>query len=235
MPDLNLQEDEGAQENVEGSMDVSSEGEGVETTQESAEGKGGLVKIIIIVAGILILGGGGVFLLNSLGIVKIWGKKAQPTVVQMEESDPSEEANQEQTGATQLDTTQPQPIETPAIEEPKTVVTKPEAKAATKAPPKKEAPVKTMPPAVGTKLGEMKGEFTIQVSAWRNKETAEEMVNRLSEAGYAVYLEERSYKGGTWFTVRIGRYGSRKDAQAAVESFAEELRSRYWIDRASNK
>jgi cell division septation protein DedD len=81
------------------------------------------------------------------------------------------------------------------------------------------------------KLGEMKGEYTIQVSAWRDKSIADEMVKRLAEAGYPAYVEERPYKDGSWFTVRIGRYSSRKDAQEAVQNFADEIKSSYWIDK----
>jgi septal ring-binding cell division protein DamX len=93
-----------------------------------------------------------------------------------------------------------------------------------------------MPVSTGApKLGEMKGEYTLQVSAWRDKETADEMVKRLEEAGYPAFVEERPYKDGTWFTVRVGRYGSRKDAQLAVESFALELKSSYWIDRVKSR
>jgi cell division septation protein DedD len=92
---------------------------------------------------------------------------------------------------------------------------------------------KEMPaPALSGNLQEMKGEYTIQVSAWRDKEIAQEIVKRLEVAGYPAFAEDRAYKDGTWYTVRVGRYASRKDAEMAVQSFAEELKSSYWIDRA---
>ena len=95
---------------------------------------------------------------------------------------------------------------------------------------------KEMPaPALSGNLQEMKGEYTIQVSAWRDKEIAQEIVRRLEEAGYPAFAEDRAYKDGTWYTVRVGRYASRKDAEMAVQSFAEELRSSYWIDKAKAK
>jgi cell division protein FtsN len=224
MPDLNLQEDEGALQNPEGSPEGS--GEMMEVTEEAEapkESKGGLLKVLIIVGGVLVIGGGGVFLLNKLGIVKLWGAKA-PTVTEIQESTYPESAPQE---AGAVDTAQPQMIETPALEEP--------AKAATEGAAKPTRPAETSKAAslaaAGTKLTEMKGEYTVQVSAWRSKETAQEMVTRLADAGYPAYVGERSYKDGTWYTVRIGRYPSRKEAQLAVENFGEELKANHWIDR----
>jgi cell division septation protein DedD len=101
---------------------------------------------------------------------------------------------------------------------------------------KPQQPVKEMPaPAPSGKLLEMKGEYTIQVSAWRDKEMAEEIVKRLGNAGYPAFQEERAYKNGTWYTVRVGRYASRKDAEMAVQSFAEEIKTNYWVDKAKAK
>jgi len=84
---------------------------------------------------------------------------------------------------------------------------------------------------VSSKLGEMTGNYTIQVSAWRDKSTAETYVKRLEEAGYPAFVEQRSVKDGSWYTVRIGRYSSIKEAKKAVDSFAYELKANYWIDR----
>ena len=121
-------------------------------------------------------------------------------------------------------------IETPPVDE-KGKSASSQKKGGEKAIPKtggKEMPA----PALSGKLQEMKGEYTIQVSAWRDKEIAQEIVKRLEEAGYPAFAEDRAYKDGTWYTVRVGRYASRKDAEMAVQSFAEELRSSYWIDKA---
>jgi cell division septation protein DedD len=96
--------------------------------------------------------------------------------------------------------------------------------------------MKAMPaPASSGNLQEMKGEYTIQVSAWRDKEIAGEIMKRLADAGYPAFVEDREFKGGTWYTVRVGRYASRKDAESAVQNFAEELKSNYWIDKARAK
>ncbi|MCX6133787.1 MAG: SPOR domain-containing protein [Ignavibacteriales bacterium] len=233
MPDLNLQ-DEGPLDNLE---DSTGHAEETGVTDEETAKKGGATTIILVVLAVLIVGGGGAFLLNKLGVINLFGKKkAAPAVVQLQE-----QAGAEQTeAATQpADAGQTPMIETPPVDQKGAPAAKKEgekagAKKATKEKPLQ--PVKEMPsPASGGKLGEMKGEFTIQVSAWRDKEIAHEIVKRLEDAGYPAFQEERAYKDGTWFTVRVGRYASRKDAQSAVQNFAEELKTSYWIDRTQAK
>ncbi|MBI3585969.1 MAG: SPOR domain-containing protein [Ignavibacteriales bacterium] len=233
MPDLNFSEDE-HEEDSESTELLSDESE--EELEEEKKG-GGLVKVLIVIFAFLIVGGGAAFLLNKLGIVKLWGKKQPaPTVVEYNEAAPEQEQAVEK-----KDTAQTQMIETPAIDTPKKKTpakgeAKSESKPVAKSEKKPAQPIKQMQmPAVPSsgKLGEMKGEYTVQVFALKNKISAESMVQKLSEAGYPAYMEERMYKDGPWYTVRIGHYPSRKDAQTAVESFAEELKSRYWIDRVN--
>ena len=224
MPDLNLQDEEGSLDNLE-----SSGGEEAAPTEEEGEAKpkSSALMVIIVVLAVLIVGAGGVYLLNRLGVIKLWGKKAAPDVVQIQQ----EPTSVEQQAGTAQDTTGVSMIETPPLGDTK----KPSGKT-TKTAVKPSQPANEMPVSTGApKLGEMKGEYTLQVSAWRDKETADEMVKRLEEAGYPAFVEERPYKDGTWFTVRVGRYGSRKDAQLAVESFALELKSSYWIDRVKSR
>jgi septal ring-binding cell division protein DamX len=82
-----------------------------------------------------------------------------------------------------------------------------------------------------SKLSEMSGEFTIQVIAYREKKSAEETAKNLEISGYPSFVEKIPMKGGEWYTVRIGRYASRDEAKRAVESFAEQLRAHYVIDK----
>ena len=193
--------------------------------------------VIIAVLAVLIVGGGGAFLLNKLGVIHIFGKKKPaPSVVQLQE----QPASQTEATTQPSDAGQTQMIETPPVDQKGGAIE--EKKKAEKGVPKKvtkekpQQPAKEMPtPTSSGKLQEMKGEYTIQVSAWRDKEMAQEIVKRLEDAGYPAFQEERAYKDGTWYTVRVGRYASRKEAQMAVQSFAEELKSSYWIDRAKAK
>ncbi|MEX0737558.1 MAG: SPOR domain-containing protein [Bacteroidota bacterium] len=230
MPDLNLQDDEGTQENPEGSGEH--DGEMTETApseEAQEENGGGMMKILIIIAGILILGGGTVFLLNSLGVIKLWGGAPETTVMEYEEPAPAETTEGQQPDAVD-ESAQTKMVETPALDEKQT------AKPAGSTAAKSQFPAQSMPaPAGSGKLSEMHGEYTVQVSAWREEGTAKELVQRLEEAGYPAFVESRPYADGSWYTVRIGRYGSRKDAQLAVASFAEELQSNHWIDKVRNR
>ena len=86
-----------------------------------------------------------------------------------------------------------------------------------------------------SKLSEMKGEFTIQVIAYREKSKANETAKNLEFSGYPSFVEKIPMKGGDWYTVRIGRYTSRVEAKKAVQSFAEQLQSHYVIDKVRQK
>jgi cell division protein FtsN len=86
-----------------------------------------------------------------------------------------------------------------------------------------------------SKLGEMKGEFTVQVIAYREKSRAEETAKNLEFSGYPSFVERIPMKGGDWYTVRIGRYSSRDEAKKAVLSFGEQLQANYVIDKVRLK
>ena len=224
MPDLNLQ-DEGSSENLEGSGEHSEETTMLE--EGTVKKRGGFAAIIIAVVVVLVVGGGGAFLLNKLGVIHIFGgKKAAPAVVQLQD----QQAPQTETATQGAGAGQPQMIETPPVGE--------KGKAASSAKKSGEKAIaktarKEMPaPALSGKIQEMKGEYTIQVSAWRDKEVAQKIVKRLVDAGYPAIAEDRAYKDATWYTVRVGRYASRKDAKMAVQSLPEELKSSCWIDKA---
>ena len=229
MPDLNLQE-EGSLENLENTGALGD----VVSTEETPEKKGGGMGMIIVVILVIALLGGGAFVLNKLGVVHLWGKKPAPAVVQLPEQQPAE-----QTTAQTTESSQTQMIETPLVDEKAKAPAskKGEGKASTKptVKPAEKPAVKEMPPPATANVGDMKGEFTVQVSAWRDKGIAQEMVKRLGDAGYPAFVEDREYKGGTWYTVRVGHYASRKEAESAVQNFGEELKTNYWIDKAKAK
>ena len=221
MPDLNLQDEEGSLENLENLEEGEAPAEG--SGEGRKGGKGAMILIVLLA--VLIVGAGAVYLLNRFGIIKVFGKKAPPQVVQLQEPTPA--APQTAAG----DTTATKMIETPPLQSKAKAAAPALGKPSPAATQAKQMPASTAAP----KLGEMSGEYTIQVSAWRDKSIADEMVKRLTEAGYPAYVEERAYKDGSWFTVRIGRYSSRKDAQEAVQNFAEEIKSSYWIDKVRSR
>ncbi len=237
MPDLNLNEGETEETSPE------------PTPSKKAKGGSALPTVLVAVVVVIILGAG-VFMLNKLGIVKLWGKK-QPVVATVEETPPAlpESTAQRPTTQPQMstaakDTGEPTFLQTPGVE---TTPTPEASKSAEKkeskmdvgrgkkaeAPVKKESPPPR--PSVTSSVSEMKGAYTVQVSAWRDKATAETMVQRLEEAGYPAFVEDLERKDGTWYAVRIGRYPSVSEARKAVENFALELKSHYVIDKVKIK
>ncbi|HLA68292.1 MAG TPA: SPOR domain-containing protein [Bacteroidota bacterium] len=216
MPNVNLIEEEGG---GEGAM------EPIAAPMRKGGGGGGGSKVLLIVI-ILVVVGGGVFALNKFGIIKLWGKKPQPVVVaQIPEEQFTAEQYADTTALT--DTSGVSFVETPPLTEQK----EPEMTSGLVLDRGGKRTALSGSAPVSSKLGEMTGNYTIQVSAWRDKSTAETYVKRLEEAGYPAFVEQRSVKDGSWYTVRIGRYSSIKEAKKAVDSFAYELKANYWIDR----
>lgn len=218
MPNVNLIEEEGGEE---GSMQP------VATPVRRGGGGGGSKVVLVLI--IVVVLAGGVFALNKFGIVKLWGKKQPTMITQIQEPVVEEPMYAEaDTMAMMEDTAGVSFVETPPLTEPQyesSLVT-----GGGKTVPMGSAKV-TMPTETSTKLAGMHGNYTIQVSAWRNADTARKYVQRLEQAGYPAYVEQRTMKDGSWYAVRIGRYGSMKEARTAVETFAYEIKRNYWIDR----
>jgi cell division protein FtsN len=65
------------------------------------------------------------------------------------------------------------------------------------------------------------GKFTVQVASYREKEDARELADRLTRKGYQAFVAEAELPGkGAWYRVRVGRFGTRKEAA----SFGERLK-----------
>jgi septal ring-binding cell division protein DamX len=227
MPDLNLIDESGFEESPAAAAP--------QPRKRSSGGGGGktmlFVILLVIVAAVV------VYFLNSRGIIKLWGKKAPP-VAQVEEQFPQEPtaeelALQEQAAKAQqqVDTNEVALLETPPVEE----VEPKEAEAKAGSAKKAKAGEIDEESAALAKLSEMKGEFTVQVVAYREKKKAEEMSHRLEFSGYPSFVERVPMKGGDWYTVRIGRYPSREEAKKAVKTFAMQLQSNCFIDKVRAK
>jgi len=232
MPDLNLI-DEGGFEDVP-------EAPAAPPAKKSVKrsGGGGGKTLLFVALGLCLLAGG-VYFLNHRGIIKLWGKK-HPTVVQVQEEQfPPETVPQQPAQAQKLaDTNEVALLDTGSVEEnaepgkQAEAVKEPAHAKKSRAVKKNEAVVETESPS---KLGEMKGEFTVQVIAYREKSRAEETAKNLEFSGYPSFVEKIPMKGGDWYTVRIGRYLSRDEAKKAVQSFGEQLQAHYVIDKIRSK
>ncbi len=224
MPDLNLI-DEGGLEESTSSAPLPSKRRG---------GGGGSLNKILLTVLLLLIVGTALFYLYKKGKFP-FKKKAPATVVQEEPfQEPMPQATTENPQVTAqqqqpIDTSSVPMLETPMVDENAKKGGTSEAKSAET---KKGGGLVS---ASMGKLSSMQGNYTVQVSAFHEKKQADQIVSRLEDAGYPAFVETVPMKGVSWYTVRIGRYASRTDAKKAVQDFALELRSSYWIDRVRSK
>jgi cell division septation protein DedD len=83
----------------------------------------------------------------------------------------------------------------------------------------KETPTAGLAPAVGEPAGT--GYF-VKVVAYRTKAEADKMAARLSTKGYAAYVTPVTGKGAALYSVRVGKFTSRQDAEAAKRRLEQE-------------
>lgn len=71
--------------------------------------------------------------------------------------------------------------------------------------------------------GAADGSWTLQLSAYQDKGEAERFAAGLRDKGYAPYIVEAAIAGkGTWFRVRMGRFGSKDAASTYLSDFKRE-------------
>jgi cell division septation protein DedD len=221
MPDLNLIDEGGFDEAPAPAAPPAKK-------KNSKSGRGGGITKVLIVLFVLILIGGGLWYLNKQGIVKLWGKK-KASIAQIQDEpfqqEPVDKQAEEKAQEPQqlADTSQVALVETAPVEE--------KAQASNEMKEEKGS----SETEVISNLNEMSGEFTIQVIAYREKSKAVETSKNLEYAGYPSFVEKIPMNGGDFYTVRIGKYPSREEAQKAVKSFASQLQAHYVIDKVRNK
>lgn len=167
----------------------------------SAPGGAGASKLLITIVIVIVVLGGAAFILNTTGVVKLWGKKkAQPVVMTM----PAE------TTPAPVETV-PEPVVTPPAEENKAVeenLTKLEVNAAGTQPQKMIV--------TGT------GMYTIQISSWSSVEMANKHAQIFADGGFESFVEQR----GSYYRVCIGRFESKsaaKEEAARIEHMLESM------------
>jgi cell division protein FtsN len=70
--------------------------------------------------------------------------------------------------------------------------------------------------------------WTVQVNAYPDERSAKQLVDRLKNNGYNAVMSETRAKGKIWYRVRVGRYGSREEADKALE----DLKSKEKLEKA---
>jgi cell division protein FtsN len=58
--------------------------------------------------------------------------------------------------------------------------------------------------------------WTVQANSYPDPKSANDLVDRLKNKGYNAFVTEASVKGKVWYRVRIGRFGSREEADKTV-------------------
>lgn len=72
--------------------------------------------------------------------------------------------------------------------------------------------------------------FSVQVEAAANKAQAQKLEKKFIQKGYPAYIEEVPDKSGkNIYQVRIGKYASRSEAEAAARIFYKKEKKPYWI------
>ena len=70
--------------------------------------------------------------------------------------------------------------------------------------------------------------WSVQVNAYPDERSAKQLVDRLTNKGYNAVISETQNKGKTWYRVRVGRYGSREEADKALQ----DLKNNEKFDKA---
>lgn len=166
----------------------------------SGGGGGGSKVLITVVIAIVVLAGAA-FILNTTGIVKLWGKKkAQPVVMSL----PMESVQEPMEAMP--DTATPLPVEENAALEENLTKLKVNAKAG--------AQSKKMI-VTGT------GMYTIQISSWTSVEMANRHAEMFTNGGMEAFVEKR----GSYYRVCIGRYETKKSAREKAAKMEHMLES----------
>jgi hypothetical protein len=236
MPKLNLRDD-GFEEDSN-PLDSDQPSSPPPTLREVGVGGGGgksstLLTALLVVAML----GLGVFALNYFKVIHLWGKK--PVKVTFDSELPIPEAPLATTedgtpppngGEEQQTTPEPSldPSALPSGTSPQPSTTLPQGESAAPGTGSEPAPTFSPPPSGS-------GNYTVQVSSWLSKSMAEKEASRLSAAGMSAFVEDAVIAGENWYRVRVGRYGSSREAKDAASQLSQSLEGRIWVARIGSR
>jgi len=228
MPRLNLKDD-----SLEGDSGPIGPGHDMASppTLREVGGGGGSSPLILILIIIVVLAGG-VFALNHFGIIHLWGKKTPEVAEQLPEPDlpPPDWAGTTDEGEAATGEALQDDLMAPSAQTPEAGlpdVTPPGGqtrKTPSVAAPKASLSSSALPPSGS-------GDYTVQVSSWMSRSKADDEAARLSTAGYDAFVEDANVFGSTWYRVRVGRYGSLRDAQQAASQLQAMMEGMLWVGR----
>ncbi|MEW6509353.1 MAG: SPOR domain-containing protein [Bacteroidota bacterium] len=230
MPKLNLRDDGFEEESSP--LDSDQPVAPPPTLREVGVGGGGgkgsaLLTILLIVAAL----GLGVFALNYFKVVHLWGKKpVKVAAIDQELPLP------EQTPATTDEGSAPPEGGEEATPTPEpSLDPNPAPTSGTSAPPTSVTPQRREPAPMFTPPPSGSGNYTVQVSSWTSKSLAEREASRLSAAGMSAFVEDAVIAGENWYRVRVGRYGTSREAKDAAQQLSRSMEGRIWVARIGGK
>jgi cell division protein FtsN len=90
----------------------------------------------------------------------------------------------------------------------------------------------TTPPATATPAAEPAGQgFALQITALREKNEAETIARRLSSKGYSAYVMTPAKGTPSVYRVRVGKFKTRREAEAMATRLKKEEQFTPWITR----
>jgi cell division protein FtsN len=241
MPKLNLRDDGFEEES--NPLDSDQSVPPPPTLREVGVSGGGNSSTVLTALLLVVVVAGGVFALNYFKVIHLWGKRAPKVTTEAvtEQLPPPETAapaanttDQGSTAPANDVTPTPEPSlepaggTTPATTTPAATTTVPAPAGSTHK--SDAAPARKFnPPPSGS------GNFTVQVSSWTSKDMAEKEASRLSSAGMSAFVEDAVIAGENWYRVRVGRYGSSKEAKEAADQLAKSVEGQIWVAKAGGK
>lgn len=171
-------------------------------------GGGGLPKTALIIVGAVVALGAAAFILNTTGIVKMWGKKKPAPQVVSIPTDSYQPVTQD-TAQAMAELAVAPDTAIPTAEENLT-------KVETTAQPKSSKQKARKDIVHGT------GMFTVQISSWPVVEKANSQAQVFTDAGFDAFIEPM----GNYYRVCVGRFETKSDAKSQMEKMEHMLESR---------
>ncbi|MGE5219276.1 MAG: SPOR domain-containing protein [Chloroflexota bacterium] len=81
---------------------------------------------------------------------------------------------------------------------------------------------KSTPISPSAKSAESTTQWSVQIAAAPAKDVADNLVQRLKANGYEGYVVQTEVNGRTYYRVRIGRFGTRQEAESVRQSLARQ-------------
>jgi cell division septation protein DedD len=245
MPKLNLRDDEFEEDS--NPLDSDQSVAPPPTLREVGGGEGGGKSSTLIMVVVLLLAVGlGVFALNYFKVIHLWGKKVPKVTATMDNDLPLPDAQgatidagaapppagaESAPGSTPTPdiAAEPNPPSNAAASKSADASKPTKVKGRAKAGSNREPAQNFTPPPSGS------GTFTVQVSSWMSRATAEKEAARLSAAGMSAFVEDATIAGENWYRVRVGRYETSKEAKQAADQLSKSVAGQIWVAKAGGK